>query len=55
MLDIINFGLQVAQGLILFFLDNGFIHRDIKALNIMIDRKNKIIQIIDHGSIMYFR
>jgi serine/threonine protein kinase len=54
MLDIIYFALQVTEGLLEFYIHNGLIHRDIKALNIMIDFTLGLIQIIDHGSVMYF-
>lgn len=41
-------------GLIGFYLNRGYLNRDIKEENILIN-KNKVIQIIDHGSIFLFK
>jgi serine/threonine protein kinase len=50
LLDIFNYILQVMEALISFYLNNDFIHRDVKGGNILVG-KNGIIQIIDNGSV----
>ena len=50
MSDIINFAEQVLIALDDFYLSLGFLHRDIKDLNILIS-EDGVIKIIDHGSV----
>lgn len=52
MLDMLNFTEQLVIALITQYLDKGFLHRDIKSGNILLNRR--VIQIIDHGSVYPF-
>jgi serine/threonine protein kinase len=54
MSDMINFAEQVLIALKDFYLSVGFLHRDLKDLNILIS-DDGVIKIIDNGSVFpYF-
>lgn len=54
LLDVINFGEQLMIGLIGFYLNLDYLHRDVKELNILVSSEG-VIQIIDNGSVYQFK